>query len=229
VSQTVLQIDAKVKVHTNDILTGREVFSREVRRGKIDSALRGTIATRLSLGQTYVSGALAIGPAANTYSLPSTSSYRYIKQVRTQSLGRNLDVVPYEALMARLNHIKDPAQFKAYPMECAFWEQPDGVVQVKFYPWPVRDDAVDLMESVLPNESVADDTVVPLDDAGCEALAYEAALQLILMANAEQLNALRISPNVANVYMANRDIALRESRKRMAALRNAGRTRQTRR
>lgn len=229
VSATLLQVADKVRVHCNDVRNGREVFAREIVYGKINSAMLGTIATRLNLGRTYLAGALTIGNSTNTYSLPSTAQYQIIRQVHTQGRGRDLDIISTEQMAAQLNNIIDPSRVTGYPLMCSMWEQPDQVVKIKFYPWPNVSEVVDLMQSVLPLAVTVDTDVIPLDDAGIEALAYDAAAELIAMANQEKLTALRLSPMVVARYELKRDQALRECRVRAASLHAVSQSRPNRR
>ena len=97
-SATLVQVAAKVRVHINDVAA--RVFEREVVYGKINSALLGTIATRLRLGRTYLASALTIGTSTNTYTMPSAAQYQIVRQVHLQGSGNDLEMVSPEMMAA---------------------------------------------------------------------------------------------------------------------------------
>ena len=219
----------KVRAHMNDLDAARYVYTTDALYPKINSSMLGTIATRLRLGQTYLSGAVSFDTSSYRWKLPSGVEYTNIRQAHTQGRGRDLEIIAYEKMMTRYNNIIDPSKVTGYPIECAFWELPDQSVEMWLFPWPYNADKVDLMESLLPTSVSQDEDVIPLDAEGIEGLAYDVAAELVQMANAEKLSALRLNPAVAIKYEKNRDICLRASRTRGYGLHAVGHVTQARR
>lgn len=227
-SESLKDIAAEVRTRVFDPSTGREVFSQELIYATLDSSLRRVIAPKLNLGKTYETGVLTFDDSTNTYALTGTSAPQVsmIRQVHTQGRGRDLDIIPYEVMMARLNNIIYPDRVKGYPMECALWEQPDQTIQIKFYPWPNGSDVVDLMWSLLPTKVSKDDDVVPLDASGIGALVFDTASTLLAGMNQEKATALRVDKNtLIALYEKKRDECLRDSRIHINSLRPVGSTR----
>lgn len=227
-SESMKDIATEIRTQVFDPGTGREVFAQDLIYAKIDSSLRRVIAPKLNLGKTYDTAVLTFNDQNNTYALTNTTAPQVsmIRQVHTQGRGRDLDIIPYEVMMARLNNIIVPSRVKGYPMECALWEQPDQSIQIKFYPWPNGDDVVDLMWSLLPTK-VSDETdLVPLDASGIGALVFDVASTLLAGMNQEKATALRVDKNyLVPLYEKKRDQCLRDSRIHINSLRPVGSTR----
>lgn len=227
--RTAGEVITRCRAHCNDPDNGRPVFSRSMLFEKLNACMLGSVAIRLSLGELLLVNAVSVTTGDYIFTLPTGVTYKRVTQVRSQARGMEMAILSSEAMAAMWSGVIDRSRNKGYADRCSLREEPDGTVRITLFPWPSRADTLDIMESLLPSAVSTEADNVYLDDTGCEALAYDMACELIGMANMEKITALRIDKGVVGLYSQKRDIALRESRKRIAALRAAGKVRHSRR
>ncbi len=227
--RTAGDVITRARAHINDPDNGRPVFSRTMMFEKLNACMLSSVAIRLNLGELYLTNAVTVTTGDHIFDLPTGVTYKRVTQVRSQARGVELRLLTSEAMAMLWHGVIDRSRNKGYSDRCSLREEPDGTVKVTLFPWPSRNDTLDIMESLLPSAVATETDNVYLDDTGCEALAYDMAVELVTMANMEKITALRLDKGVAGLYSQKRDIALRESRKRIAALRAAGQVRHTRR
>lgn len=200
-SKTLLELVAATRVHLKDLSPADYVFSSDFIKAKLDNAARNVVAPKLRLGQTYNATALAIDPSSEIYTLPGTTEYAEIRQVRLDSLGREVQIKSIDFLRSLWSGIMDRSRVTGDPFYCAIWEDTDQKAKLMLYPWPRRADALGLFSSVMPAQLVNDTDVLPFDESACTASEYQAAGEILATASDRQLTALDQNANAGATFL----------------------------
>lgn len=226
-SATLAAIRARVRFHLRDRDLHDAAFSTFEVDDAINSALK-VLGSRLRLGLDWVSNALSISNAADTYTLPGTNQYKQVIAFRLVSEQTVIPVIPRGEFDAYREGATNPSvNGTGDPEYATVWEDTAQATKVQFYPWPKDADTVDMLRTTLPAALATASATAPFDDLGVEALCFRAAAYLLGKSSDDILSKLRLSRESAAMYNANAEEAIRESRYRHARMAGASRSNMT--
>lgn len=216
-SKTPDLIRARVRFHLRDREKARPAFSSFEYDAVIDSEMR-VLAGLIDLGDDWGTGALGItlSNATDTYTAPSTLNYAAVKRLRLASSQREIELVSDEKWRQYRDGIASPQSQPGDPIIAREYENADQQLKFQFHPWPRGADSVEIYRQLMPDALVDDTSMIPFDDAGCEALIYKVAVVLAKKMPEEEFARRGLSPGVIDEWQANIRTLLNTHRTRRA-------------
>ena len=223
-SSTLADVRTKVRFHLRDRNKSDQRFSSFEVDAAVVSVLPD-VAHRLRMAFEWLTGALSISNATDTYNLPGSQAYSQVLGFRSQSQALDVEVIPREDFDGMREGVTNPqANGTGFPTHATVWEDATGQAKVQLYPWPKDADTLDMKRSLLPAAQTSDSSVIPFDAAGVEALALETAAYLAAKSAPEVLATLQLAPDCAAVFKGEASSLIADSRVRRA--RHSGAIRQ---
>lgn len=213
-----LSVLTRVRFHLRDREKGRQAFSAFEVYATIDARLK-LFAGRLDLGDTWTKVAdtntLAITNATDTYILSVTPLHR-LQKVRLASTQLELEILSQAGFEERRSGNVNPSANPGNPTACRLWEDGSQGLYIQLDPWPRGADDIEVLRSSLPVTVSDESSVIPLDDASLEGLAYDVAHELGLKMPPEERERRGLSPDVLAKWEQSVELAVHNHRVRRA-------------
>lgn len=213
-SSTLGDVRKRVRLYLNDRNPSSQVFSLFVLNDAILTAMT-EVASESRLGKEWVSAAVALSNATDTYDLPGTN-YAQLLSVRLASTKQQLEPVTREQFERyRDGDTAASTAGAGVPQVYVPFEDDTQALKLQLWPWPQGADSLDILRSVLPAAFTSDTDPVPFDTYGCDAVALRAAGNLAAVASADVMQRLGLGETAAQSFLAR--AAHLEKRSRMRA------------
>ena len=223
-SQTLADVERRCRYHLRDRNPQAEAFSSPEYVHAIDANLR-IVASQLLLGEALVTALVTLVPGTAAYTLTvSAQTVQSIRELKLQSSGMPVQIVAEPVFEAQRQGDTATNISRGDPLIAMFRESAAQLPEVVFWPTPAKADAVDGYRSLLPARffnagsgtltALPENTTIPLDDEGFNALSYVTAADLFTrMTDAERAR-LRLAPNASDGWMSKAATLIAASRKR---------------
>jgi hypothetical protein len=222
-SATLADIEREVRYSLRDRNPQGQAFTSPEVVHAIEPNMR-SVASRLLLGEEQVSALITTVAGTQFYNLPGTLDYQFVRYLRSQDEGQLVEVLAPAVFEMNRQGDGTRSVVRGRPIEAMFRETAAQQTQIGFWPTPDAAYVFDGYRTLLPAKffvtgtgvlaNLPQNTVIPFDDDGCNALILETAADLFAMMPQADRQRLKLADTAAQSFRDQAEEFVKASRRR---------------